>query len=1191
MSTLTDRPLPLLACLCLLLTAGCASAPVEPTPMPMEGPPVEASTAELPVTSPEPTSRQTTTVPAVPAKDQEVTQEAPASESVAAPAPAPARASQPTAGEGTTGGTSAQERGVVTLDVTSQASSRKGAIVEGLREAVERVHGTALQSDLVLASQFVVAEAFLRGEEFTASGSIEVIEESIATSTSGLIESYSVVGEREVPGGVEVDLAVRIPSYDPAFRPGGVQTVLVLPFETVSQTFQVDGQALAAQPFAEEFEAALIDALVASPDFLVIDRNHSAEIRSMLDGLKQDIANGATQVIEGGKLGQLKSVDLLVTGRLETISQAGGARKLSTGNTFTWSRVEVASSLKVTSVAEGVLLGNDRFSQGWGGESVQGKQELTALGRRWRGAPPLAAGMAEAVQSHLAELEQVADRLRQSHAPEAVSEPAARPATHLREGAVPGGEEPDVTEDELASKAKQVSWGVEAVELASGPALISMGMATYNTKMPRGLRLRGRQAAVLRASVEAQKQLVEFFEGSEIQADQKLLSSIATTVTNDATSTESALSTEEGIRSLAQGVLRGAVVVAMEDDREAGEVQVWLASSPQSRRSITRSSTRGAEYPSWESALAHVEHSLEAGLLPPVGGMIVQVPSTGDTAWIAFGSSVPVSQNAKHLKPARQAAKLRAQESLVALINGKPMTSAEELLETYEKAESEVNDYLSGDYSSEAEAVSKSTVSSQVQSFIQGDLGAARYDTLRDPEGEVEYCVAYIRERGVPTTESNKIPTPAAGGRAPQAQPQARAASIAAPIPAPVARVQQDPCSETSRPGLRAVKVTSLGVTRKDAIAGGLVQALEQVNGVSLKSDLLLTSRLETMESYIGGAEFAEATSTEVVEQTISTKTSGMVDSFSVLGEKEVGGGVEVDLCVRVPVYDPAWRPGGKQTVVVLPFDAGPAAFNLEGEAYPSITFAEEAEFALLDALVASDKFYVIDRRNSEAVRDALASIKSDVATGAMKTIEMGKVGNLKGVDLLISGRIDHLSSSGGSRKLSTGNTFVWNRVEVDSMVQVTSVAEGTVLGSDRFSAGWGGESLQAMKEYHLLLSNWGGSSPATAAFAAAMQSHIAKVETVADKLRNAKRLEVLEFIEDAGIVLLKGPAELMDELRVGQALCIKWVRAIQGSEFLLDRCRVTIQSIQRTGEVIAVFTPGDGQTRPLAGDLAETCP
>ena len=70
-----------------------------------------------------------------------------------------------------------------------------------------------------------------------------------------------------------------------------------------------------------------------------------------------------------------------------------------------------------------------------------------------------------------------------------------------------------------------------------------------------------------------------------------------------------------------------------------------------------------------------------------------------------------------------------------------------------------------------------------------------------------------------------------------------------------------------------------------------------------------------------------------------------------------------------------------------------------------------------------------------------------------------------------------------------------------------------------------------------------------------------------------------------------KKPAELMDELRVGQALCIKWVRAIQGSEFLLDRCRVTIQSIQRTGEVIAVFTPGDGQTRPLAGDLAEACP
>ena len=124
----------------------------------------------------------------------------------------------------------------------------------------------------------------------------------------------------------------------------------------------------------------------------------------------------------------------------------------------------------------------------------------------------------------------------------------------------------------------------------------------------------------------------------------------------------------------AQAVLKGYVTYSVQDDGN-GRVYVTIVSSPKTRGQVGRNGTEGLTVDNLRNGINAVIAEVRKGLIPPVGGRIVEVPGTNEVAWVGFGSSIvrldpePDVQAELELQ-AEQIAGLRAVDGLAAIIFG-----------------------------------------------------------------------------------------------------------------------------------------------------------------------------------------------------------------------------------------------------------------------------------------------------------------------------------------------------------------------------------------------------------------------------------------------------------------------------------------------------------------------------------------
>jgi hypothetical protein len=121
-------------------------------------------------------------------------------------------------------------------------------------------------------------------------------------------------------------------------------------------------------------------------------------------------------------------------------------------------------------------------------------------------------------------------------------------------------------------------------------------------------------------------------------------------------------------------VLKGYVTYAVHDDA-AGKVFVTIVSSPKTRGQYNRSGNDGLTAANLRDGLNTVLADIRSGIVPPVGGRIIEVSATGEIAFVGFGSSVvrkdeePDVQAELDLQ-AEQVAELRAIDALAGIILG-----------------------------------------------------------------------------------------------------------------------------------------------------------------------------------------------------------------------------------------------------------------------------------------------------------------------------------------------------------------------------------------------------------------------------------------------------------------------------------------------------------------------------------------
>jgi hypothetical protein len=142
--------------------------------------------------------------------------------------------------------------------------------------------------------------------------------------------------------------------------------------------------------------------------------------------------------------------------------------------------------------------------------------------------------------------------------------------------------------------------------------------------------------------------------------------------TKSLTNLESELS-EEQIQTVRK-VLKGYVTYSVQDNGK-GAVYVNIVSSSKTRGKYNRNGTDGLVADNLRDGLNSLIIEIRNGFVPPVGGRIIEVPSTGEVAFVGFGSSV-VRYDAEEdvqeeLKlSAERVAGLRATDALAGIILG-----------------------------------------------------------------------------------------------------------------------------------------------------------------------------------------------------------------------------------------------------------------------------------------------------------------------------------------------------------------------------------------------------------------------------------------------------------------------------------------------------------------------------------------
>ncbi len=219
------------------------------------------------------------------------------------------------------------------------------------------------------------------------------------------------------------------------------------------------------------------------------------------------------------------------------------------------------------------------------------------------------------------------------------------------------------------------SAGAEMIKAGSGIGWVATGVGGYDVmENPTATRIAKRNAYV-KAFLDAKKKLAEALNGLSSEGRTQVVEQMEQVTDNKADLANFAATQNEKLEQAVQMLLKGFVIYAVEDDAAKKTVYVSIVTTPKTRGQFNRPSPNGMEADSIRDGLSQVLLEIQNGLIPPVGGKIIQVPATGEIAFVGFGSDViRTSDNsamqAKMRLNADKIAQMRAKDALVGMIIG-----------------------------------------------------------------------------------------------------------------------------------------------------------------------------------------------------------------------------------------------------------------------------------------------------------------------------------------------------------------------------------------------------------------------------------------------------------------------------------------------------------------------------------------
>ncbi|TWT73990.1 hypothetical protein [Allorhodopirellula solitaria] len=261
------------------------------------------------------------------------------------------------------------------------------------------------------------------------------------------------------------------------------------------------------------------------------------------------------------------------------------------------------------------------------------------------------------------------------------------------------------------------------VQFGSGYGIVSKGIAVYKEQPNPTAGLIAQRNAYVVAYTAAKMAMTRGLEGvaSEGSTENKEFSKLIADA-NEGTTT-SGVTTTETISQTANGLLKGYVVYSVHeaadpDDAQYRMVSVQIASTPKTLQSVSRV---GAiqDVATINDGLRAAMTEISEGLVPPVGGRVIQVKSNGEMALVGFGSAIVAKSTNKALSmrnkiDAQGIADARARDALVGILSGDEAVWSSGVSSSVSQEFSESTQYA---VDTERERTSNETIESALETF------------------------------------------------------------------------------------------------------------------------------------------------------------------------------------------------------------------------------------------------------------------------------------------------------------------------------------------------------------------------------------------------------------------------------------------------------------------------------------------
>ena len=221
----------------------------------------------------------------------------------------------------------------------------------------------------------------------------------------------------------------------------------------------------------------------------------------------------------------------------------------------------------------------------------------------------------------------------------------------------------------------KIEIGAKIIKTPSGIGFVATGIGSYRSmENPIATRISKRKAYVI-AFTDAKKRLAEMLGGLSSEGKEEIRQSLVNINLPKDEMTNISTQTEESLKQAVDMMLRGFVIYEVKDAQEEKSVYVSIVTTPKSRGQLAHPAPNAIQVDKLRDGIAQVLAEVRAGLVPPVGGRIITVRSTGETAFVGFGSAVvrtsksPAAQAQLNVA-AQKIADARAKDALCGLIRG-----------------------------------------------------------------------------------------------------------------------------------------------------------------------------------------------------------------------------------------------------------------------------------------------------------------------------------------------------------------------------------------------------------------------------------------------------------------------------------------------------------------------------------------